>query len=452
MNNKGFTLIELIISIAIFGVVLTATYSMLNIGIKSHDMVIDNSEMQADVRYSLETVNEKIKYATAGFAVTEDDFDPGNNKMVDSWNYFGLTADKKSFAHFKWNSEKEEHDVNILATAPEGIVYDITFDKVTDKEDNLIEYELKGIKNNREIFDVKTQLDALNAIQIIDWGDFNKRAIAFAYRTDDTPTINEPVIAALSMIIDKSGSMGWSIAGYDGTRMELLKETLTSDDGIFNILKDSYAYVSFIPFSSSAYIGRDYISIADKYQEIKNYVNGIETGGATNTGDGLRRSYYNMKNFTENKENYGLDNSQNIKNYSILLVDGQTNVASFTSWPNFYLSDGTPDSLYYYYDGYYVRDVGEMIKDDSDLEISKKYIIAYAASSEEDQKEELLKNIKEIADYIDIETDNNDIYNDFEDNENIFVATDQESLKETFKEIGEYVKEEMWQVNGPKVN
>lgn len=466
MNNKGFTLIELIISIAIFGVVLTATYSMLNIGIQSHEMVIDSSEMQSDVRYSLETVNEKIKYATAGFAVTKDDFDPSNNILADKWNYFGLTADKKSFAHFKWNSEEEKHEVNILATAPEDIIYDITFKKATDKEDNLIEYELKGMKNDKEVFDVKTQLDALNAIQIIDWGDYHKRAIAFAYRTDETPTIDDPVIAALNMIIDKSGSMGWSIDGYDGTRMELLKETLTADDGIFKILKDSYAYVSFTPFSSSAFLGKDYISIADKYQEIINYVNGIGTGGATNTGDGLRRSYYKMKYFNENKEDYGLNSSQKIKNYLILLVDGQTNTASLedyywdyinNGWQfqyEFYLNDGEHNYLTQYGNSgdEYVEEVGKMIQDDLDLEISKKYIIAYAASSNESENEQLLENIKEIAEDIGIETDNSDIENNFEDNENVFVATDQDSLKDTFEKIGEYVKEDMWQVNGPKVN
>ncbi|MDM8535111.1 prepilin-type N-terminal cleavage/methylation domain-containing protein, partial [Clostridiaceae bacterium HSG29] len=270
-NNKGLTLIELIVAMAIASILMVVAYSMLGVGIESHKIVTEEFTEQSSVRYSIETINTALRFSSVGFAVTEEDFQPVYNGsdvdgLVKPWSYIGLSPTKDAFVHYKWRDDGSDdgiYDADILAEAPENVVYDITFARADEiDENNLLKYILKGFKNSKETFSVQTELEALNALQIIDWGDSINRSVAFAYRTDETPEISERPVAGLAMVIDESGSMDRAMDGdytytnLDGNnpqRVALLKDTLNKDDGgLFSILKESESYVSLIPFSYTA--------------------------------------------------------------------------------------------------------------------------------------------------------------------------------------------------------
>ncbi|MEA1975810.1 MAG: vWA domain-containing protein [Bacillota bacterium] len=483
-NNKGITLVELIIAISIASIMMATGYLMFGVGLESHTVVTEEFNQQSTIRYSIETINKALRFSTVGFAVTEDDFQPVENGndvdgLVKPWSYLGLSPDKDAFVHYKWvddGSTEGIYDMEILAEAPENVTYEMIFSRVSDiDENNLLKYNLKGTRNSEEMFSIETELEALNAIQIIDWGDAAKRSVAFAYRTEETPEISERPVAALGMVIDESGSMDLAMDGsssytnLDGTnpqRVSLLKDTLNKDDGgLFSILEESESYVSLIPFSTNANDPGIFYKVKTDKDTLKSDVNDLNPNGMTNTGDGIRRAYYKLFDFNNNPPSE-IDSNQEIKNYMVVLVDGNTNTATvegewrlFWWWwsfnedspLNYYLGDGdivhendygnTSDAR-----KPYVEVIGDMVTNSNNLNIAKYFVIGYSNRSSD------LEGIKEIAEALDITVNTDDPTEQYINNDSVFIATDKESLTEAFNIIGNYINEDLWQVSGPKLN
>lgn len=64
-KNNGFTLVELIISMAILGIVLTSIFSFFNFGNRIFNLGTKKSELQGDTRNAIDYVNRQISNATS---------------------------------------------------------------------------------------------------------------------------------------------------------------------------------------------------------------------------------------------------------------------------------------------------------------------------------------------------------------------------------------------------
>ena len=105
---------------------------------------------------------------------------------------------------------------------------------------------------------------------------------------------------------------------------------------IDGLAKHENINLSITPFSNTANSVKDddengddfnkMMSLKDEIEDgkIKGIIDSIKASGGTNTGDGMRRGFYSIVDF--NNENQ----DKAIKNFMIILVDGETNLASIT--------------------------------------------------------------------------------------------------------------------------
>ena len=518
-KKKGFTLIELIIAMGIGLMVMIIAYNVLFVGIKGHSSALKSFENQADIRYAIETTNNAIRYASVGFTVTEDDFKPIEKDgdvvgLVKPWNYIGLGPDKKSIVHYKYiskNKDKGYYEMEVLANGLDNITYDLKFTKPNNSiESKLIKYILE-IKKDGQSEIITTEVEAINSLHVVDWGDAKKPAIALAYRTEETPEINKKPVAVVTMVLDVSGSMAKNMEGNNPTiskpsRLSILRDTLNDpNEGLFSIFSNSDVYVSLVPFSTNAnmphsnYNTKTIKNGASKFYNVNNVddkdklikmVNDLSADGGTNTGDGLRRAYYQLMKFNEEKNSiYKLNTNQEIKNYLIVLVDGITTFGSrnvqittgnfFTgnkykindfitdnsdltnrylqisgstiqvgggniSSGNYKIAIGKGSDLDNDHGKAYVDRIGNIIQ--SSKIVDQAFVIGYSSVKKD------LASVADIAKALGIKVKENEEKNNFKDNEFVFIASDKGSLVEAFNNIGGYISEDLWQVEGPRLN
>lgn len=66
MNNKGFTLTELLVSVVIFGIVLTAAFGFMLTSAKSYNKVNDRLEIQTQSQMALNLIEEYVIDSVGG--------------------------------------------------------------------------------------------------------------------------------------------------------------------------------------------------------------------------------------------------------------------------------------------------------------------------------------------------------------------------------------------------
>ncbi|NNU75974.1 PilW family protein [Clostridium estertheticum] len=62
-DKRGFTLIELIIVVALLGIVITMGFSVLSFGYKSFNSQTDTTDNQSNVRYAISDITKQIRCA-----------------------------------------------------------------------------------------------------------------------------------------------------------------------------------------------------------------------------------------------------------------------------------------------------------------------------------------------------------------------------------------------------
>ncbi|NMB44638.1 MAG: prepilin-type N-terminal cleavage/methylation domain-containing protein [Clostridiales bacterium] len=78
-NNRGMTLIELVVAIAILGVILLAIYSFMNTGVKGFARETTTAKNQAQVRRVSNNIGREIRRASHIAHIEET---PGKRKLV----------------------------------------------------------------------------------------------------------------------------------------------------------------------------------------------------------------------------------------------------------------------------------------------------------------------------------------------------------------------------------
>jgi hypothetical protein len=163
-------------------------------------------------------------------------------------------------------------------------------------------------------------------------------ANVMAYKIDIRVTQVANKNADVAFVLDRSGSMGLKLNGSDTandsstdpakySRLKLMK--IEAVRMITELSKQPNIYVSINPFSTSGNASQTMMNAQVNNTTntgLINTVNALTASGGTNTGDGIRRGFYRIKEFNERPENLSSTN----KNFMVILVDGVTTYGSVT--------------------------------------------------------------------------------------------------------------------------
>ncbi len=449
-DRGGFTLIELMVTIVLIGMVLTLAGSIMKFSFTAEKKTVDEYTLQSEVRLASGVLNKAIRNATVTFTIPQSLFD-GTKK--EGWNYFGLEDNNKivQYTYTGKTGEVVNHTRKVLVEASNNVLYNLYFAKnipLSGQADTkLIEFNLECYINGNEAkkIAVQSELKALNSIVVEDVGSASNPARAIAYRSDSTPvpTVDsKEVNVAVAIALDKSGSMNDTIS-TNKTKMSVLKVQA-------NLLLDTLAKsknidVCIIPYDYSANpldahgdvnLNGTYELINAKLNNtaLKATVSGMTPNGSTNTGDALRRAYFALldyKNKTENKNKV-------IVYYIILLTDGNPTKYSVEQIDHNSVSflkaggaanlsgDGsnvTPQTLGY------VEDVGQVLVVKGQIPGINTSVIGFTKNSTE------VNRVKEIA-----ETYCGGTY---------YPATSEVDLTKAFETISQLILSETWHIYGP---
>lgn len=453
-NNKGLTLVELIIAMGIMSLIFITAGSFMMYGTKTHKMTSNEFEVQSIIRLLASDISKSIRTSSATFTL----YKPDNNNFTDKWSYIMVSKDKKRVVKYEWDDKKNQRIESVIMDEVDGATFRLEFKKNKDsKTDNLINFKIIADINGNERI-VESGLEGLNSLQVIDKHNTKNPSNTIAYRLDNRPGAITDNQVAVAMVLDRSGSMAKNMNA--GTAAK------TSDQRIFKLKKEANAlitelaknpniYVSLNPFSSTANGSKEMVPAQANNGAnslLTDTINSMTADGGTNTGDGMRKAYYRIKEFNEKKEV-----TKNTKNFMIILVDGVTTFSSVhkvtpidyvigdnqidDTWNNNSKNYKTfyPNGQYYGKgssldtDGTnYVTLIGNMIQDYESKfgEGTKVYVIGF--SNVKSEKESL----KDIAKA----TSKSNIY---------YEAGDETALSEIFKMIKSDIDDSLWHIGGP---
>jgi hypothetical protein len=366
---------------------------------------------------------------------------------------------------------------------------DITFNIGFTKDYNLstdnslkLYFEAYGADGTSQRYNIVSGYEALNALQVVNYGTESHPATALAYRDETASYENYNVIVNIAMVLDTSGSMEDAINGNYPTssnpsRISILRTQVAAlvDNFAANTNSDVSINISLVPFATYSPNPSSFFDIKDTNDNanIKEEISDLDATGFTNTGDGLRRAYYQLlAKSTADAASANVDTI--IKNYTIILVDGDTNTHSMSNtktitkvctrykngvctkykdtitWTQQYFTDGdtiedctfTPTSTTctpgYVTNTYsvsvsnnYVALMGANL---SDPDFTTNYIISFAEDTTPSQ-------IVFIADST----------NTPNDADHIYAATSAEELGLSFTQIQMSITNELWRFLGPKL-
>lgn len=324
--KSGFTLLEIMVAITVFGIIGTGIVSLLVFGLDTYKLANVDYQFQSDLRMGLEGTSKIIGNAKALFAVPGDYLD-------DEWDYIILNKDKTAIVQSVWDPINKVRVETPMVGPYEGVTFNIAFFKEDSmKKDNTIQVYFEMIKADGNVsrFSIETGYEALNALQVVDYGTESHPAKALAYRNDKYEYENYKLYVNIALVLDTSGSMGSKIKNSDAkNKITILKDKTksliesfaqnTNDDVIINI--------SLVPFSDSGNKISSFMDVknATSKTALINSVNNMKAEGGTNIGDGMRRAYYKLIDINQAQDSAeaGSERDYIIKNYVIFLTDGE---------------------------------------------------------------------------------------------------------------------------------
>lgn len=476
--RRGFTLVEVLTAIALTGIALAIALSLLLLPTRIQAEVGFEADIQSRIRVVSQTVNTVIRDASATFALPRSN----HNNLTAGWNYIIPSMDisrteSSSIVEYLWDSDTETHVVQVLAEPVDGVTYSIVFSKLAPSyADNLIQYRI--VANIRgQARSIQSEVEALNSLQVIDRGNTTNPSNALAFRMDPRPSQVSETQAAVSMVLDLSGSMlrsmngstltsGWEDPNRANTNSNSRIYKLRTEAGrlVTSLSANANIYISIVPFNNTANNAQDLLParvndtanavLLDKVNNLR-----AEYNTGTNTGDGMRRAYNILKDFSSNSV-------KRTNNFLIVLVDGvttfysaywgRTNRSGTTTEVSYYVgSNQIAGELQYnqnlnnttigYYGGAgnvttsweknYVDLIGGMIRDygsgsTADKEPIRTYVIGFSAVSSD------YGSLRDIA----LATTGDTVY---------YEAGDSETLEAIFSSIQRDISDSLWHIGGP---
>lgn len=356
-NDKGLTLIEVLLTLAISVIVISVGFSLSGLGERINAYVNKEHLAQSQTRVCIEEISNYIMKASAVFlhrsieeVFTDNIYDFGSDyygsvKIDDSymnsksrgveyrnaieekykgWSFITLSKDRKEIRNFIYNEDEEGNYYYIVKRmiAPTDILYKLIFDKPTSNaKNNMVNMTLISEDSKGRVNKVVTEIEAINSLQVVNRGNHKEPATVMFYRLEDRP-MTEDVSGALTFVLDTSGSMSDNTVFNGNTikKIEALKE-VTKD--YLNKLSDrSNLEIGIVEFNTTAHDPIPLKSAAD--DSLANKIDELKAGGGTNVGDGIRRAYHMLMNFNDIDESHKKANK-----YMILLMDGVPTYGAF---------------------------------------------------------------------------------------------------------------------------
>lgn len=338
-NRKGVTLLELILALALISIIITIGTNIFIIGNKAQKAVVLEADVQANTRLVSEQINNITRFATKIHTIPRSSFQYSNDGFRDPiTSYIGITKEGHVVID-EPGGPSQPRKIQYLAKKQEGIEYEIVFNKVLDADgnetDKLLSFSIVGKRDGKIVNEIVSKVDVLNSINIEHLGTSGDPAVAIAYSMVDPGSqawIEMSPDAYITLVLDRSGSMDWDMDGIstsinNNKRIGILKEkALKMIDRLAAL--DFDIYVSVVPFSNNANDPYDYKNLQDATQlsQVKTIINNLNANGSTNTGDGIRRAYYRLKNKADSLISSGqIDDYSDITQHMMILVDGETN-------------------------------------------------------------------------------------------------------------------------------
>ena len=326
-RRRGFTLVELIITIVVVGIILLTLTGFLTNGLSYHAYNSREFSVQTDVKYVATHVGQQIKNATVTFIVTADDYSGRAEGLTPGWNYIGQNEAGTQLVEFIYNKNTGKHDKRVLTQGAPGMKYEVIFDKDNETDDKLVAFDVTGWLEQRTSsaggdhrYSLNSRVSADRSNMVFSRATPTKPGIALAHRSDPIP---KGLQINLTMVLDNSGSMAWDMYGNDGRgagtrRIEILKEETHK-------LIDDFASIGFVnivlsPFGSEArHTSRRLYNIVSDRETIDNAIDAMNADRGTNVGDGMRTGFHKMF------DSSGRDPLLEQKDYAIILTDGAAN-------------------------------------------------------------------------------------------------------------------------------
>lgn len=356
MKKRGFTLLELILTIALIGIVTSIAYNFLIFGARAHQLAIDEFEVQSSTRIFAENVNKITRFATSTHTVPKSSFQDLNHRDP-NWSYIGIDKHGDVILDEPGSTLEAGRRITTIAKKTDGIAYSVSFLPVYrfdgSRHDTLMKFVIDGYKNGNKVMEMSSEIEVMNSHQIEHRGSLGDPAVALSFTNIDRDSpefINVSPDAHIAMVIDVSGSMDWAMGGQGQSgdkRIIILKEkALNMVDKLSNMGFD--IYVTIVPFSNNGdnpsqikNINRNNPNNDLAY--INNFIKNLKPDGSTNTGDGIRRAYYQLETmgnqFMLRPQNSHLEQAKKYTYFTqhmMILVDGETNQETETGYRSFF--------------------------------------------------------------------------------------------------------------------
>lgn len=455
-NDKGFTLVEIVVTLAIVGVLFLTMANFMGFGIKTHKISANEANVQSTIRLLSSNINSSVRNSSATFLLHKPtNRDLAQSDLTDGWNYITISKGGKSVLKYEWDSKQSKHIVSTIMSEVPGTTFELEYKK-DSSNDNVVEYNIianvNGIKRT-----LNSELEGLNSLQVIDRKPVHFASNTLAYRFGNRDAAFSETQAAVAMVLDQSGSMAYDMNGKSTSNINNQRITKLKNEAtrlVEELQENPNVYISLNPFSSTANNSEPMtqaILNKEKDKPITKSISIMVANGGTNTGDGMRRAYYRIKEF--NEENEKKTNPKTTNNFMIILVDGgtsyrsiqkvknSTKVQTYTGNDNINISTkvSSYSSLSNGVTGYdgpgnkispevtaYVDEIGEMMREyDNKMKV---YVIGFSNVGNDHAS---LDDIAKAT------------------NGKKYVAGSEEVLKEIFAEIKREINESLWYIGGP---
>ncbi|MDR1540980.1 MAG: VWA domain-containing protein [Clostridiales bacterium] len=366
-SRKGFSLIELTVVVSVLSIVFLLAVELLQFSFKSLDFAKRDYDVQTSMRLAAQTAASKIRYSTGVFTIPKTSFRPDN--LSPTWDYLGIeevtigSNPASQIVQYTWNDVTKSHDCAVLVAARADVTYSFIFskeitlndDSTVDNSNRQLNFQIAGYLNG-DTSNPYIAIDGLsfaaNSLQVIDSGTALNQATALAYRTAERTSL---YVGHVAMVIDNSGSMKYGMstsseAPVGSQRVDYLRSAASLL--INELAAHENIDISIIPFANSANNPNNFMNAKTNTAALLQIIHTLSPVGGTNTGDGIRRAYYQFVNHNPTAL------PAIAKNYLIVLVDGDTtfcsvkpqSTATMPNESNFFLDPGNvvyPDTYLY---------------------------------------------------------------------------------------------------------